>query len=80
MLASSTDNLAALDGFTSALASPLRGLMHTSSGGDLTLPSLPRNFSHTVLNGLEHIFNDSEAPHQGHTLFDNLDLGPNSQP
>ena len=80
MLAGSTDNLAALDGFPSSLASPPRqGMMHASSAGDLTLPSLPRNFSHTALSGLEHIFNDHEAPHQGHGLFDNLDLGPLSQ-
>ena len=78
-LAGSSDNLVGMD----LLVSPPHTLgLPTSSAGDLStdaLPSLPRNFSHTALSGLEHMFDNEPPSHQDHGLFDNLDLGPLGQ-
>ena len=79
VLAGSTDNLVGMD---LLISPPHTSALPTSSAGDLgtdALPSLPRNFSHTALSGLEHMFDTDVAPHQDHGLFDNLDLGPLGQ-
>ena len=79
ILAGSSDNLVGMDLLVSP---PHTAGLPTSSAGDLgtdALPSLPRNFSHTALSGLEHMFDNEPPSHQDHGLFDNLDLGPLGQ-